>query len=230
MQFEINKNLAKNNSVQPDLSCHDLTQEKDQAFHEINNFFTLNLEQKKSLETYVSSLLTENTKFNFIGKSTIDDIWHRHILDSAQLIKFIDNPQQKFADLGSGAGLPGMVMSILGLKEIHLIEKSFRKADFLRRNKNISKNKIYVHQAKLEELNQILFDCIMSRALAPLVKLLEYCQKFLSPEGYCLFLKGKNLPNEINLAKQQFRFDYELFESITAPDSRIIKINNIKKL
>lgn len=230
MQFEINKNLAKNNLALQNLSAENLSQKRDEVFEEINDFFAINIEQKKSLETYVSSLLTENTKFNLIGKSTIDDIWSRHILDSAQLIKFINNPQKKFADLGSGAGLPGMVMSILGLKEIHLIEKSFRKADFLRSNKNISKNKIYIHQAKLEELNQILFDCIMSRALAPLTKLLEYCQKFLSPEGYCLFLKGKNLANEINLAKQQFQFDYELFESITAQDSRIIKIKNIKKL
>jgi 16S rRNA (guanine527-N7)-methyltransferase len=215
MQLEIEKNI---------------TQQKEKVFAEINNFFALNLEQKKSLEDYVSKLLDENGKYNFIGKSTIDQIWHRHILDCAQLIQFIKNPQKKFADLGSGAGLPGVVLSLLGLKEIHLIEKSFRKADFLRKIKNISPNRIFVQQAKLEELENINFDCIMSRALAPLDKLLEYCQKFLKEDGYCLFLKGKNLPLEISQAKQKFSFEFELFTSLTSKESNIIRINKISKL
>jgi len=207
-----------------------ITQQKEKIFEEINNFFMLNSEQKKCLEDYVSKLLQENENFNFIGKSTIDQTWHRHILDCAQLIQFIKNPQKKFADLGSGAGLPGMVLSILGLKEIHLIEKSFRKADFLRRIKNISPNRVFIHQAKLEELENINFDCIMSRALAPLDKLLEYCKKFLKDDGYCLFLKGKNLPLEISQAKQKFSFEFELFPSLTSKESNIIRINKISNL
>ena len=215
MQLEIEKNT---------------TQQKEKIFEEINNFFMLNSEQKKCLEDYVSKLLQENENFNFIGKSTIDQTWHRHILDCAQLIQFIKNPQKKFADLGSGAGLPGMVLSILGLKEIHLVEKSFRKADFLRKIKNISPNRVFVHQAKLEELENINFDCIMSRALAPLDKLLEYCKKFLKDDGYCLFLKGKNLPLEISQAKQKFSFEFELFPSLTSQESNIIRINKISNL
>jgi 16S rRNA (guanine527-N7)-methyltransferase len=215
MQLEIEKNI---------------TQQKEKIFEEINNFFMLNSEQKKCLEDYVSKLLQENENFNFIGKSTIDQTWHRHILDCAQLIQFIKNPQKKFADLGSGAGLPGMVLSILGLKEIHLVEKSFRKADFLRKIKNISPNRVFVHQAKLEELENINFDCIMSRALAPLDKLLEYCKKFLKDDGYCLFLKGKNLPLEISQAKQKFSFEFELFPSLTSKESNIIRINKISNL
>jgi 16S rRNA (guanine527-N7)-methyltransferase len=215
MQLEIEKNI---------------TQQKEKVFAEIDNFFALNPEQKKSLEDYVSKLLDENGKYNFIGKSTIDQIWHRHIFDCAQLIQFIKNPQKKFADLGSGAGLPGVVLSILGLKEIHLVEKSFRKADFLRKIKTISPNRLFVQQAKLEELENINFDCIMSRALAPLDKLLEYCQKFLKKDGYCLFLKGKNLPLEISQAKQKFSFEFELFPSLTSQESNIIRINKISNL
>ena len=215
MQLEIEQNI---------------TQQKEKVFAEINNFFVLNLEQKKSLEDYVSKLLDENGKYNFIGKSTIDQIWHRHIFDCAQLIQYIKNPQKKFADLGSGAGLPGVVLSLLGLKEIHLIEKSFRKADFLRKIKTISPNRVFVQQAKLEELENINFDCIMSRALAPLDKLLEYCQKFLKKDGYCLFLKGKNLPLEISQAKQKFSFEFELFPSLTSKESNIIRITKISNL
>lgn len=204
-----------------------ITQEKNKIFTEIENFFALNLEQKNALEAYVSTLLQKNEQYNFIGKSTINQIWTRHILDCAQLIKFIQNPQKKFADLGSGAGLPGMVLSILGLKEIHLIEKSFRKADFLRQTKSISKNRIFVHQSKLEDLTQIDFDCITSRALAPLDKLLDYCQKFLKPNGYCLFLKGKNLTNEIDIAQNKFDFSHEIFPSLTSQEGSIIRIKNI---
>jgi len=207
-----------------------ISQEKEKIFAEIENFLALNPEQKKALDAYVSMLLQENEKYNFIGKSTIDQIWNRHILDCAQLIKFVQNPQKKFADLGSGAGLPGMVLSILGLKEIHLVEKSFRKADFLRKIKTISPNRVFVQQAKLEELENINFDCIMSRALAPLDKLLEYCQKFLKKDGYCLFLKGKNLPLEISQAKQKFSFEFELFPSLTSKESNIIRITKISNL
>jgi 16S rRNA (guanine527-N7)-methyltransferase len=165
-----------------------------------------------------------------VGKSTIENIWDRHILDSAQLLRFIENKNVKFADLGSGAGFPGLVLSILGLREVHLIEKSFRKSEFLRRAKLFSQNRVFIHQAKLEELSNLEFDCIVSRALAPLSSLLEYSKKFLKKDGYCLFLKGKNLPAEIELAKQTFQFDYELHPSLTSLESNIIKISNIINL
>ena len=167
---------------------------KNSAFNEIRKFCELEPAQEKNLEDYVSAILQENHNFNFIGKSTILDIWERHILDSAQLMRFIPSKNAKFADLGSGAGFPGMVLSILGLHEIHLIEKSFRKADFLRKAKLFSPNRVFVQQAKLEEMEVVEFDCIVSRALAPLTGLLEYSKKFLKKDGYCLFLKGKNLP------------------------------------
>ncbi len=209
MQFELKKNLALN---------------------QIKKFCDLSDTQIKNLEDFVLLLLAENDNFNFIGKSTIENLWQRHILDSAQLLRFIPNQNIKFADLGSGAGFPGIILSILGLKEIHLIEKSFRKSEFLRRSKLFSKNRVFVHQSKLEELSNLEFDCILSRALAPLDKLLSYSEKFLKKDGYCLFLKGKNLPQEIELAKKIFQFDYETHQSLTSDESNIIKISNISKL
>lgn len=206
-----------------------IEQKKNSAFNEIKRFCALNPAQEKSLEDYVLAVLQENQNFNFIGKSTILDIWERHILDSAQLMKFISNKNIKFADLGSGAGFPGMVLSILGLREIHLIEKAFRKADFLRKVKLMSPNRVFVHQAKLEEMNVSQFDCIVSRALAPLPKLLEYLEKFLKKDGYGLFLKGKNLPQEIIEAQKIFQFEFELNPSLTSSESNIIKLFNINK-
>lgn len=202
---------------------------KTAALNDIKAFHALNEDQISKLESFVAILLKENQQFNFIGKSTIDDIWNRHILDSAQLLRFIDNKNAKFADFGTGAGFPGVVLSILGIKEMHLIEKAFRKCDFLRRAKASSANKIVVHQAKLEELTDITFDCITSRALAPLDKLLTHSKKFLKDDGYCLFLKGKNLSNELELAKKQFNFIYETHPSLTSSESNIIKLSQITK-
>ncbi len=200
---------------------------KDAALAEIKKFSTLSQSQIKALEDFVILLLQENNKFNFIGKSTVDNVWERHILDSAQLLKYIDNKNGKFADFGTGAGFPGMVLSILGIKEMHLVEKAFRKTEFLRRTKLFSQNRVFVHQSKLEELTNVEFDCIVSRALAPLDKLLGYSKKFLKKDGYCLFLKGKNLEQEIELAKKTFQFEYELHRSLTSQDSNIIKISKI---
>lgn len=202
---------------------------KNSAFSEIKKFHNLTASQIKSLEDFVLLLLAENQQFNFIGKSTVEDVWNRHILDSTQLLKFIDDKNAKFADLGTGAGFPGIVLSALGLKEMHLIEKAFRKCEFLRKAKLFSPNKIFIHQSKLEELSIMQFDCIMSRALAPLDKLLTYSYKFLKQDGYCLFLKGKNLEQELQLAKKQFSFHYETFPSLTSLESNIIKISKIIK-
>jgi 16S rRNA (guanine527-N7)-methyltransferase len=203
---------------------------KNAAFNEIKKFHQPTETQIKNLEDFVLLLLQENQNFNFIGKSTIEDLWNRHILDSAQLLRFIENKNAKFADFGTGAGFPGMVLSILGIREIHLVEKAFRKCEFLRRAKPLSQNKVFVHQSKLEELSTLEFDCILSRALAPLDQLLIYTKKFLKKDGYCLFLKGRNLEKEIELAKKTFQFEYQLHPSLTSSESNIIKISKILQL
>jgi len=207
-----------------------VAEKKEQSLKEINSFLKLTPKQEERLESYVNLLIAGNQNYNFIGKSTIDDIWNRHILDCAQLINLIDDKNIKAADFGSGAGLPGIILSILGLSEIHLVEKSFRKSQFLHEAKIISPNKVFVQAKKLEELDNIKFDLITSRALAPLDKLLNFCQKFLNTDGYCLFLKGKNLETEIKNAKTKFNFTYELLPSLTSKESNIIKIRKITKL
>ncbi len=203
--------------------------QKDIFFRQINKFCQLNSLQQKNLEDFVSLLLKHNQNFNFIGNSTISNIWERHILDCAQLMKYIPDVNLKFADFGSGAGLPGVILSILGLKEIHLIEKSFRKSEFLRQAKLLSAQKIFVQNSKLEDLVNLQFDLIVSRALAPLPKLLGYSIKFLKPQGSCLFLKGKNLQSEIEESKKYFTFEYQLYPSETSQESHIIEIKKIKK-
>ncbi len=202
---------------------------KDASFKKIKEFCALNQAAINNIEEFVILLLKENHNFNFIGKSTISDIWDRHILDSAQILQYIDDKNVKIADLGTGAGFPGVVISILGAREVHLIEKSVRKCEFLRKAKMLSPNRLYVHQARIEEIEEQKFDVLTSRALASLEKLLDYNLKFVKNDGYGLFLKGKNLNEEIEVAKKIFDFKYELFPSLTSDESAIIKVWEVRK-
>jgi 16S rRNA (guanine527-N7)-methyltransferase len=203
---------------------------KNNILAQIKNFCDLQKTSIHNLEEFALLLLKENQNYNLIGKSTIEDIWNRHVLDSAQLLKYIDNKNLKCADFGTGSGFPGLILSILGLKEIHLIEKSFRKCEFLRKAKLLSPNRVFVYQAKLEELKAIEFDVICSRALAPLDELMSYSNLFLRKNGYCLFLKGKKLKDEIEIAKKAWKFEHEIFTSLSFEEGKIIKIYNIKPI
>lgn len=193
----------------------------------IEEFCPLNDEIIAKLEDFVKKLLNYNQKYNLIGQSTIPDIWNRHILDSAQLIKFIPDKSLKIVDIGSGAGLPAIILSILGVKEIHLIEKSFRKCEFLEDVKNISGNKVVIHQKKVEEMVPIKFDIITSRAFAPLDKILKITKNLIHPDSIAIFPKGKNFINELNLAKENNKFTAQIFPSLTSSEGNILVINQL---
>ena len=197
------------------------------AIAEIRKFYPISDNEIVQLQSFVEMLLRYNQEYNLIGKSTIDDIWQRHILDSAQLLKYIENKNLVVGDFGSGAGFPALILSILGVKEIHLIEKSFRKCEFLKLASKISPNKIVIHQKKVEEIKGIFFDITTSRAFASLDKLLTTVKPFLKPNGYGIFLKGKNFENEIILAKKLGKFHHIAHTSLTSEESKVLVIDNI---
>lgn len=195
---------------------------KEETLKEIEKFYPLNSKIINKLEEFVNLLLYYNQKYNLIGKSTIDDVWNRHILDSAQLIKFIPDPNFKIGDFGSGAGLPAIILSILGIKEIHLIEKSFRKCEFLNEAKKISENKIIIHQKMAQEITNIKFDIITSRAFAPLDKLLPIIQPYFKENTIAILPKGKNIFDELKSVKKKLH--YEIHPSLTSNEGHILVI------
>lgn len=179
----------------------------------------------RKIREYVDLLLKWNEKINLIGKSTIEDIYNRHILDSKQLLKFFTEKELEssvFADFGTGAGIPGIILSIYGVKNIYLIEKSFRKSQFLNEAKKISDNKITVINKNIFDIKDIKFDIIVSRALAPLNELLKMVKPFCKKNTKCVFLKGKKILEEIEKAKKEFNFDYKLFDSETSSKGKVI--------
>ncbi len=184
--------------------------------------------QRKKLEQYVDLLLKWNSKINLIGKSTINDLWDRHIIDCAQLIKFLNEKEKKecnCADFGSGAGLPGIVLSILGVKNMTLIEKSPLKCKFLKEASLISENKIKIINENIFNIKNCKFDIIFSRALANLNDLLVMSKPFLNKNSKCYFLKGKKIMDELINARKNFDFEYSLFDSLTSNEGKIVILN-----
>lgn len=187
---------------------------------------------EEKLQKYVNLLLEWNSKMNLIGKSTINDIYTRHIKDSTQLLKFFSKEEMDnsiFADFGTGAGIPGIILSICGIKQVYLLEKSPKKCEFLYKAKQISDNKIIIINKNIFDIKNIKFDIIVSRALAPLDELLNMIYPFCKKNTKCIFLKGKKIYEEINLAQKKFKFEHELFNSETSEEGKIIIIQKIKK-
>ena len=179
------------------------------------------------LETFRNTLLKHNAKYNFISKNTEKLIWVRHILDSAQLIKYIDfSSKGILADFGSGAGFPGIILAIFNKNpEFHvkLYEKSSVKREFL----NEIKEKINISVEILENVYEkdINANIIVSRAFKKLDKILKISRETIRKPHKMIILKGKNAQTDINNVSLAPNYSYKLENSITDIDSKIIIIN-----
>lgn len=191
-------------------------------------------EAREQLALYVDLLTKWNTKINLISKSSREDIWQRHIEDSAQLccIKVVKDPN--WLDLGSGGGLPGLVVAIILRDQktrgrITLVESDLRKATFLRevvRNLDLPVN---VNAERIETLEPSASDVISARALAPLSQLLELSQRHADATTVRLFPKGETHLAEIAHAREKWNFDVTLHGSRTQHASAILEITNVEK-
>ncbi|MDR2526956.1 MAG: 16S rRNA (guanine(527)-N(7))-methyltransferase RsmG [Rickettsiales bacterium] len=186
------------------------------------------IEYRKQILDYAKFLLKENEKMNLIGKSTVDSVWDRHIKDCLQIMKFIKNKDVKVADLGSGAGLPGILLSICGVKEVHLFEKSPKKCNFLEKCKRFSTNKIIIRNVNLNDYSDNSFNIITSRALGSLNMLLDISKKLKKDDGALIFLKGKKVYDEITEAKKKHKFEYVLHNSETSDEGKIVVIARLE--
>src|SRR5260221_2069883 len=133
------------------------------------------------LERYVATLLRWQPTINLVSRGTLDDLWRRHLLDSAQLLPHMPDCGP-IVDLGSGAGFPGLVLAILGAPDVHLVESDSRKAAFLREAARAAGAAVTVHNAPIETVS-VPAAAITARALAPLTPLLPYCAGPPQPHG-----------------------------------------------
>jgi len=190
--------------------------------------FVLNKTQVDKIDFYLSSIIKHNKHTNLVGKSTIENIWDRHVLDCLQLTKHITNKKLKIIDLGTGAGLPGILLSITGYQKILMVDSVKKKTDFVRKIIKDLSLTAKIQNKRIETPPTSQHDIIVSRALAPLVKLLTYARLYSNKNTTSLFLKGKNAISEIDIASNKFFFEFEKIKSLSSNDGCILKINNIK--
>ena len=121
---------------------------------------------------YVDLLTAWNARINLVGRNSMGDVWRRHILDSAQLYPHIPQGTRLLIDLGSGAGLPGLILSILGLAEVHLVESDVRKAVFLREAARVTRAATTVHALRVDRMKPLVAQVVTERGFSPVAALL----------------------------------------------------------
>ena len=195
---------------------------------EVVSKFNLKKTQVEKIDFFISSIIKYNKHTNLIGKSTIEYVWNRHVLDCLQLTKHINNKSLKIVDLGTGAGLPGVIISIYGYQKVLMIDSVKKKTDFVKKIINELSLTAKIQNKRIENAPISQHDIVISRALAPLIKLLTYARMYSNKNTTSFFLKGRNVNNEINLAMKEFFFDFEKIESLSSIDGCILQIKNIK--
>ena len=190
--------------------------------------FVLNKTQVDKIDFYLSSIIEYNKHTNLVGKSTIENIWDRHVLDCLQLTKYIINKKLKILDLGTGAGLPGVLFSIVGYQRVLMVDSVKKKTDFVRKIIKELSLTAKIQNKRIEKLPTSKHDVIVSRALAPLVKLLTYARMYSNKNTTSLFLKGRNAISEIDIASKVYFFEFEKIKSLSSDDGCVLKINNIR--
>jgi len=209
--------------------------DKDIQIDTFHRFTQVSRETIISLKEYENLLVNRNKSLNLIGKSTLDQIWTRHFLDSVQVIDFIDKNDKSLIDLGSGAGFPGLVLAIV-LKDrkiplkVNLIEKSKKKTIFLNEIiKKLNLNVEVVNKNIFNEDIKFFDDVFVTRAFKPLGIILELIHnKAENWKKFFIFL-GKTGKKELLQVSKSWDIEYKQRVSVTSNDSIIVEINRLKK-
>lgn len=185
------------------------------------------------LSHYVSLIQKWNQAINLVSKSTIPQIWQRHIADSLQLASYLDVSQSKWVDLGSGGGLPALVIAIVAKErfpdiQFELVEVDQRKSVFLRQVARELDLRVKVQTTKIEDTPPLNADVLSARALAPLSVLCSYAQRHLKSDGFCLFPKGAQSDAEVTEARKLWSFSLEQATSKTEPQAKLLILRAIE--
>lgn len=188
--------------------------------------FFVSRETLDKLETYNALLRKWQKAINLVGPTTIDDAAERHFFDSAQMFRYIPDIEVTLADLGSGAGFPGLVLAMLGVKDVHLVESDIRKATFLREVSRETSTAVTIHDKRIEDTVIPNLDVVTARALAPLQDLLGHVDRLRTPNHpiYAVLAKGLQHGEEIDKARQTWDFALEVFPSESDMSGKILRI------
>jgi 16S rRNA (guanine527-N7)-methyltransferase len=190
--------------------------------------FNVSRESLAGLETYVGLLQAWQQKFNLVGPSTLDRIWERHVADSLAVLEYLPPDSHNIADLGSGAGFPGMVVAIVSGRRVHLFESNGKKCAFLREVIRQTGANAAIHQLRVEEFkpdhSATKFTVVLARALAELSGLLTLAEPFLSQGAIGLFHKGQDVETELTEATKYWKLDFQLHRNAAFEGGVILEV------
>ena len=190
-------------------------------------------ESEKKIYIYIDMLKKWQKAVNLVSNSSLQDVWNRHIVDSAQLFPLIPLSAKTLADMGSGAGFPALVLAILNknnqgsLEKIVLIESDLKKCLFLKEVVRSLSLPVQILNQRLETVQNLEADVITARGLADVQTLIKWGQPMMKPNTVCLFLKGENVKKEI--PQEPLPYKIEKIKSITNSNSFILKITEVLK-
>ena len=198
--------------------------------------FDVSRETIVKLRRYAELLDAWQARVNLVASSTVPHLWDRHFADSAQLLRLAP-AARAWLDLGSGAGFPGLVIAIMRANQanfvMHLIESTGKKCAFLAEVARATEAPVEIHCMRVEELERsgiiLKPEVVTARAVAPLPRLLELAAPWLGQGARGLFLKGRDLDQELAEAERRFRFKAQLHPSLTSPDSSVVEITDFRK-
>jgi len=184
------------------------------------------------LTLYADRLSEWNSLHNLVSRTSIEDMWRRHFLDSVQLMRFVPDEAASLVDLGSGAGFPGLVLATLlrdrrGFRTV-LYESTGKKCRFLQETADALRVAVEIRQARIEDADAEGFDLVTARALAPLPELLVYAQRFFRPGTIALFPKGQNIGAELTQAHKSWKIEAIQHPSISDPSGVILEVRELK--
>jgi len=200
----------------------------------ISEAIDVSRETIQNLQAYVTLLKKWTQKINLIAPDTIPVIWDRHILDSAQMYPILPLNTKHLVDLGSGGGLPALVLAIIAKEKnptmaVTMVESDVRKCTFLSTVNRELKLNARVTNSRIADVPSLMADVITARALAALPELLSMIDHHLAPGGMALLPKGKNHRSEIDLARKNWHMSVLEHPSITEPQARILEVKDITR-
>ena len=186
-----------------------------------------------NLSTYEMMLVEWNEKFNLVAASTLPQIWTRHFSDSAQLMRYIPDSAKTVADMGAGAGFPGLVLAILAKgseRALHVteIESTGKKADFLQAVVGKLQLNVTVRRERVEAIRNFRADIVTARAMKALPELLKYANYLIHKDTVCLFPKGKALSEELTEAKKYWTFSDEIHPSLSDESGSVLVLRGLR--
>lgn len=182
------------------------------------------------LQQYEANLRAWNARQNLVSKGSLEGVWRRHFLDSAQAYPLLGDYEGALVDVGSGAGFPGLVLSIMGAKNVHLVESEQKKAAFLVETAHLCGSDAVVHPIRAEALKGVSAGIITARAVAPLDRLLELTFPLFEPRTRGIFLKGLNVVGELTEAHKKWKITTDRVPSRSDPSGTVIIVREVNRV